>query len=39
VLNEVALRKIKDAVFTPAYNHEQKPVSCKVTLPIRFELR
>ena len=39
MLNEVALRKVKDAVFSPAYNAENKPVSCKVTLPIRFELR
>lgn len=38
-LNEVALRKVKDAVFTPAYDQENRAVSCKVTLPIRFELR
>lgn len=38
VLNEVALRKVKQAIFTPAYNDEGAPVSCKVTLPIRFEL-
>lgn len=39
VLNEVALRKVMGAVFTPAYNDQRKPVSCKVTLPIRFELK
>ncbi len=39
VLNEVALRKVKQARFSPAYNDKRKPVSCKVTLPIRFELR
>lgn len=39
VLNEVALRKVKNAVFSPAYDKSNKPVSCKVTLPIRFELR
>jgi protein TonB len=39
VLNEVALRKIKDAVFTPAYDAADRPVPCKVTLPIRFELK
>lgn len=39
VLNEVALRKVKEAVFSPAYDHTNKPVSCKVLLPIRFELR
>ena len=38
-LNEVALRKVKGAVFTPAYNEDNKTVSCKMTLPIRFELR
>ena len=37
VLNEVALRKIKDAVFTPAYDAADRPVPCKVTLPIRFD--
>lgn len=39
VLNEVALRKVKQAVFTPAYDHENRAVSCKMRLPIRFELR
>lgn len=39
ILNEVALRKVKEAVFTPAYDASNKPVSCRVTLPIRFELR
>ncbi|HEX4048025.1 MAG TPA: energy transducer TonB, partial [Elusimicrobiota bacterium] len=38
VLNEVALRKIRDAVFTPAYDSAGRPVPCKVALPIRFEL-
>lgn len=38
-LNEVALRKVREAVFTPAYNDDNRPVSCKVMLPIRFELR
>jgi protein TonB len=38
-LNEVALRKVKEALFSPAYDASGKPVSCKVTLPIRFELR
>ncbi len=39
ILNEVALRKVKEAVFSPAYNENNQAVSCKVTLPIRFELR
>lgn len=38
-LNEVALRKVREAVFTPAYNQEGEPVACKVTLPIRFHLQ
>lgn len=38
-LNEVALRKVREAIFTPAYDDKNKAVSCKVTLPIRFELR
>lgn len=39
VLNEVAVRKVKQAVFSPAYDSFGGPVSCKITLPIRFELR
>lgn len=38
-LNEVVLRKVREAVFTPAYNREGEPVACKVTLPIRFHLQ
>ncbi|MCG3111235.1 MAG: TonB family protein [Candidatus Manganitrophus sp. SB1] len=38
-LNEVALRKVREAVFTPAYNQKGEPVACKVTLPIRFHLQ
>lgn len=38
-LNEVALRKVRGAKFTPAYDVQGRAVSCKVTLPIRFELR
>ncbi|MFZ5875590.1 MAG: energy transducer TonB [Nitrospirota bacterium] len=39
VLNEVALRKVREAVFTPAYNAEGRPVPAKVALPIKFELQ
>lgn len=39
VLNEVALRKVREAVFTPAYNAEGRPVPSKVALPIKFELQ
>jgi protein TonB len=39
VLNEVALRKLRAAVFTPAYDASGKPVPCKAVVPIRFELK
>jgi TonB family protein len=39
ILNEVALRKVREAVFTPAQSQEGRPVPCKVTLPIRFQLQ
>jgi TonB family protein len=38
-LNEVALRKVLGAEFTPAYDADGRAVGCRVTLPIRFELR
>jgi TonB family protein len=38
-LNEVALRKVRQAVFSPAFDKDGNPASCLVTLPIRFELR
>lgn len=38
VLNEVALRKVRDAIFTPGYNDAGKPIATKATLPIHFEL-
>jgi len=39
VFNEVALRKVREAIFTPAYDVNNRPVPSRVTLPIRFELR
>lgn len=39
VLNEVALRKVREAMFTPAQSREGRAVPCKVTLPIRFQLQ
>ncbi len=39
VLNEVALRKTREAIFTPAYNEDGQHVACTVALPIRFELQ
>lgn len=38
-LNEVALRKVREALFSPAYDAAGRAVPCEVTLPIRFELR
>lgn len=38
-LNEVALAKVRDAVFSPAYDKEGNAVACKVRVPIKFELR
>lgn len=38
-LNEVALAKVREAVFTPAYDKSGNAVACKVRLPIRFELK
>ena len=39
VLNEVALRKVREAIFAPAYDEGNRPVPSRVKLPIRFELR
>jgi protein TonB len=39
ILNEVALRKVREGVFTPAQSREGRPVPCKVILPIRFQLQ
>lgn len=39
VLNEVALRKVRAARFTPAYDRDGRPVACKIILPIRFQLQ
>ena len=39
VLNEVALRKMRKAIFLPAYNNEHQPIACKAVIPIQFELR
>jgi TonB family protein len=39
VLNEIALRKVRGAVFTPARDKSGRPASCRMTLPIRFALR
>ncbi len=38
-LNSVALEKLRSATFTPAYDANGNAVACKVTLPIKFELK
>jgi len=38
-LNEVAVRKLSHALFSPAYTAEGVPVPCEIILPIRFQLR
>jgi len=38
-LNEIALRKVLEARFSPAFDEKNRSVACKVRLPIRFELR
>jgi periplasmic protein TonB len=38
-LNAAALRGVRRAVFSPAYDAQGRPVACRLTLPIRFELR
>ena len=39
ILNEVAIRKVKNGIFTPAYNAQGLPIPCEVILPIKFQLR
>jgi protein TonB len=39
VLNEVAIKKVRTAIFIPAYGPDGRPVACEVTLPIRFKLQ
>ncbi len=38
-LNEVAVRRLSGALFSPAYTAEGVPVPCEIILPIRFQLR
>lgn len=39
LLNEVAVSKLREARFTPAYDRAGRPVACQVTVPIRFRLQ
>ena len=38
-LNEVAVRKLSRALFSPAYTAQGSPVACEVILPIKFQLK
>jgi TonB family protein len=38
VLNEFAVSKVRNGIFTPAYDKQGVPVSCEVVLPIIFKL-
>ncbi len=38
-LNAAALRGVRRAVFSPAYDADGRPVASRLTVPIRFELR
>jgi hypothetical protein len=38
ILNEFAIRKVKNGIFTPAYDKQGSPVACEVILPILFKL-
>jgi len=39
ILNNVAIEKVRKAIFTPAYDTSGRPVPCEVKIPIRFKLR
>jgi TonB family protein len=39
ILNEVAIRKVKNGIFAPAYNAQGVPIPCEVILPIKFQLK
>lgn len=39
ILNQVALQKVRSALFSPAYDKEGNPVACRVRVPILFQLR
>jgi protein TonB len=38
-LNQLALAKIHEAIFSPAYDASGQAVACKVVVPIRFHLK
>jgi TonB family protein len=38
VLNEFAVSKVRNGIFTPAYDKQGIPVACEVVLPILFKL-
>lgn len=38
VLNQFVVSKVRNGIFTPAYNQDGLPVACEVILPIIFQL-
>jgi TonB family protein len=38
VLDQFAVDKVRDGIFTPAYDAQGSPVACEVILPIVFQL-
>ena len=38
VLDQFAVNKVRDGIFTPAFNAQGSPVPCEVLLPIIFQL-
>jgi TonB family protein len=38
VLDQFAVDKVRDGIFTPAYDAQGSPVACEVILPILFQL-
>jgi protein TonB len=38
VLDQFAVDKVRNGIFTPAYDAQGSPVACEVTLPIVFQL-
>jgi TonB family protein len=38
VLDQYAVEKVRNGIFTPAYNAQGSPVACEIILPILFRL-
>ena len=38
VLDQFAVEKVRNGIFTPAYNAQGTPIACEIILPIMFQL-